>query len=142
MESQEFNLASQLETDSHILGNLPLCRLLLMDDQQFPWFVLVPQRANITEIYQLDQADQQQFWLESTALSQAIMTYYCGDKLNVAALGNIVSQLHLHHIVRYKTDLCWPAPIWGKLPMIRYESQKVTEIGLKMAELLPLLQAR
>jgi diadenosine tetraphosphate (Ap4A) HIT family hydrolase len=105
---------SQLTDDCIVLGRLPLCHLLLMNDSQYPWFILVPARPDIREIYQLENVDRRQLLDESCRLSEFLMEAYEGDKLNVAALGNQVPQLHLHHIVRYATDAAWPAPIWGK----------------------------
>jgi diadenosine tetraphosphate (Ap4A) HIT family hydrolase len=111
-----FELHEQLAKDSHVLGDFPLCRLLLADDSQYPWFILVPRRAGIREIYELDETDRAQFWRESADLSRAAMQAFQGHKLNVAALGNAVPQLHVHHVVRYRHDPAWPTPIWGRLP--------------------------
>jgi len=119
---------SQLADDCIVLGRLPLCHLLLTNDCQFPWFILVPARADIREIYQLEIADRQQLLDESCALSEFLMEVYRGDKLNVAALGNQVPQLHLHHIVRYTTDVAWPAPIWGKQVPQAYSPAAIEEI--------------
>ena len=95
------------------MGELPLSRLLLLNDSRYPWFVLVPRREAITEIYQLDEAEQQQLLRESSQLGQFLMESFNGDKLNIGALGNLVPQLHVHHIVRYKDDEAWPGPVWG-----------------------------
>jgi diadenosine tetraphosphate (Ap4A) HIT family hydrolase len=111
-----FALHPQLLADGLVVGATPLCQLILMNDAQYPWFVLVPRRADVREIYQLDEADQMQLWRESARLGQALMRAYRGDKLNVAALGNVVPQLHIHHIVRYRHDPSWPAPVWGRHP--------------------------
>lgn len=86
-----------------------------MNDAQFPWVILVPRVEGATELYHLDKAQREQLDAESIQLSEALMTIYQGDKLNIAALGNVVSQLHIHHVVRFQNDLVWPAPIWGKL---------------------------
>lgn len=137
-----FQLHQQLVEDSFILGEFELSYLLLINDTQFPWCVLVPKRANITEIYQLTEGEQAQFWAESGLLSQVLMEVFKGDKLNVAAIGNLVPQLHLHHVVRYKNDPCWPAPIWGKLPMKSYQVEKVAEIQQKLVEKLPNLKLK
>ena len=84
----------------------------------------------ISDIYQLDNCQQAQFWRESKRLSEALMDIYQGDKLNLAALGNMVPQLHVHHVVRFKTDPLWPQPIWGKLPAQPYsESQKQQQLA-------------
>jgi diadenosine tetraphosphate (Ap4A) HIT family hydrolase len=119
---------SQLAADCVLLGRLPLCHLLLMNDRQYPWFILVPARADIREIYQLGIDDRRQLMDESCALSEFLMEVYAGDKLNVAALGNQVPQLHLHHIVRYATDAAWPAPIWGKSAPKAYKPAAIEEI--------------
>jgi len=119
---------SQLAADCIVLGQMPLCHLLLMNDSQFPWFILVPARPDIREIYQLENTDRQQLLDESCSLSEFLMEVYTGDKLNVAALGNQVPQLHLHHIVRYATDAAWPAPIWGKSAPQAYSPAAIEEI--------------
>jgi diadenosine tetraphosphate (Ap4A) HIT family hydrolase len=118
----------QLTKDCVVLGRFPLCHLLLMNDCQYPWFILVPARADISEIYQLKVADRQQLLDESCRLSEFLMEVYIGDKLNVAALGNQVPQLHLHHIVRYATDAAWPTPVWGKHPPQPYSAVAIEEI--------------
>ncbi|MGX5174949.1 HIT domain-containing protein [Aliikangiella sp. IMCC44653] len=136
MIDNNFQLHFQLKADSHILGHFPLSLLLLMNDKQFPWFVLVPQVNQVKEIYQLTAKQQQQFLQESNQLSSVIMQQWQGDKLNLAALGNMVSQLHIHHIVRFKGDLAWPAPVWGKAKMVPYEPSQVVNIQAKISPLL------
>ena len=95
---------------------------------QYPWLILVPDRDAVTEIYQLSSFDQQQLWQESTHLSAHLMKQFRGDKLNVAAIGNIVSQLHLHHVVRYQNDATWPAPVWGKKAPIAYTKPQLAKM--------------
>lgn len=119
---------SQLSADCVVLGRFSLCHLLLMNDSNYPWFILVPDRDDIREIYQLDAADREQLLDESCQLSEFVMSVFEGDKLNVAALGNQVPQLHLHHIVRYTTDPAWPTPVWGKFPVLPYTDQALSEI--------------
>lgn len=123
----------QLKQDCIRLGHFPLSHLLLMDDANYPWFILVPDRDDITEVYQLSQADQQQLLIESSFLGQVLMEYFKGDKLNIGALGNMVPQLHLHHIVRYRGDPAWPAPVWGKLPARKYTASELNRLidGIK-----------
>jgi diadenosine tetraphosphate (Ap4A) HIT family hydrolase len=106
-----FALHPRLAADTFVVGDLPLCRLLLMNDAQYPWFILVPRRDGAREIYQLADADQQQLLRESAALSRAAMAAFAGEKLNVAALGNVVPQLHVHHIVRGPHRDVAPAPV-------------------------------
>lgn len=118
-----FELHSQLQKDCTVVMDLLLCRLLLSNDANYPWFILVPMREGISEIYSLDKKDQLQLLEESNALSLFMANALKPDKLNVAALGNMVPQLHIHHIARYKTDPAWPAPVWGKVTAIPYVNQ-------------------
>ena len=118
----------RLEADCIYLGRFTLCHLLLMNDRNYPWFILVPDRDDIREIYQLEQADRVQLMDESSRLSDFLMRTHDGEKLNLAALGNQVPQLHLHHIVRYASDPAWPAPVWGKVPVLPYDARAIDEI--------------
>jgi len=113
-------LHPQLQQDCLLIGRFTLCRLLLMQDANYPWFILVPDRAGIREIFQLSEADQTQLLRESSRLSALLAERFHADKLNIAALGNIVPQLHVHHVVRYRDDPAWPAPVWGRLPARPY----------------------
>jgi len=107
------SLHPQLQRDCLLLGRFPLCHLLLMRDANHPWFILAPERDGITELYQLEPADQQQLMRESCHLSKVLAQQFQAHKMSVAALGNLVPQLHIHHIVRYRHDAAWPAPVWG-----------------------------
>ncbi|WP_252106203.1 MULTISPECIES: HIT domain-containing protein [unclassified Halomonas] len=109
-----FELDSRLAADTLSLADLPLCRALLMNDARYPWVILVPRRQGVREIFELSSDDQTQLHRETTALGQALHLAFQGDKLNVAALGNVVSQLHVHLVVRFEQDDAWPAPVWGK----------------------------
>jgi len=133
-----FQLDPRLDSDSFTLGQFELCQLLLMNDSQYPWFTLVPMKPDVCEIYQLSPKDQTQLWLESRILSQVVMGHFDGDKLNVAAIGNIVSQLHLHHVVRFSNDASWPKPIWGQLPMVAYsdtiKNEIINKVGNRLME--------
>lgn len=117
-EDENFELHPRLLADTQALAELPLSRLLLMNDARYPWCILVPRRQGLREIYQLDPSDQQQLLKESSQLGRALMEAFGGDKLNVAALGNLVPQLHLHHVVRFESDDAWPAPVWGQHPAV------------------------
>ncbi len=128
-----FSLHPQLEQDSHLLGDFPLNRVLLINDCQYPWLVLVPRRDDVREIYQLNAADQQQLWRESSELGEQLMQVFGGDKLNIAALGNMVSQLHIHHIVRFAEDAAWPAPVWGASPMQAYPAEALQAFKAQFA---------
>ena len=131
-----FKLHPQLEKDCIHIGDLPLCRVLLANDQQYPWFILVPMKNDIKEIIDLSEAEQQQLWQESAKFSHILKSVYAPDKLNVAALGNMVPQLHIHHVVRFTDDAAWPAPIWGKLPAVVYDAAQIAAIKAKIGGLL------
>ncbi len=122
-----FQLHPRLKQDCIIIGRFDLCQLLMMNDSQYPWFILVPEKADITEIYQLSKADQHTLTQESSYLAENLATLYKADKMNIAAIGNLVPQLHLHHVVRYQTDKAWPAPIWGKFAAVPYTSEQMTD---------------
>lgn len=108
-----FELDRRLAADSLAVADLALCTVRLMNDQRFPWVLLVPHRTGMVEILDLDSADQQQLWEEIRTVSEAVRKVFSPDKLNVAALGNVVSQLHVHVIGRFRGDAAWPAPVWG-----------------------------
>lgn len=111
-----YTLDPQLAADCTSLGNTKLCDVLMFNTVLLPWVILVPQRAGVGEIYQLSASDQATLWRESSVVGERLMQTFSGHSLNVAALGNVVSQLHVHHIVRYQNDPCWPKPVWGNLP--------------------------
>jgi diadenosine tetraphosphate (Ap4A) HIT family hydrolase len=119
-----FSLDPRLDNDTLLIGEFKLCRALLMNDARYPWVILVPRITGLTEVYQLSAADQQQLMLESNTVAQKLAELVSADKMNVAALGNVVSQLHIHHVARYHQDEAWPAPVWGKGEAIAYSEQE------------------
>lgn len=123
-----FVLDSRLQQDTLPVGDFPLSRLLLSNDAQYPWFILVPRRADITEVFQLDARQQAQLWQETTALASLLKDVFAADKMNIAALGNVVSQLHVHVIARTRDDAAWPAPVWGKHPAVPYTAEQFAAI--------------
>ena len=127
-----FVLDSRLQQDTLLMGDFPLCSLLLMNDARYPWFILVPRREAVSELFQLDVVDQQMLWQEATGLAQLLKDSFSADKMNVATLGNVVSQLHLHVIVRRHTDPAWPAPVWGAHPAVPYTSEQVAQIRSRL----------
>jgi len=131
-KTELFTLHPQLAKDCFELANLPLCKLLLCNDSAYPWFILVPKVNDITDIYQLDWQQQQQLLNESSLLSELVMQAFAGDKMNVAALGNVVEQLHVHHVVRYKNDVSWPKPIWGQQPLTPYTEMELAAVKDKV----------
>ena len=117
-----FELHTQLAADTEWVDTLSLCRVLLMNDATYPWLILVPERANIREIHELSEDDQQTLMREMTAVARIMELAFDATKMNVAALGNMVPQLHIHIIARYEGDPAWPGPIWGKTPAVPYEA--------------------
>jgi diadenosine tetraphosphate (Ap4A) HIT family hydrolase len=134
-------LHPQLQQDCFIIGTFELSLVLLLNDSQYPWFILVPQRANISEIHHLSQEEQQQFIRESSTLATAIEKTFSADKMNVAALGNMVPQLHIHHIARFKDDIAWPKPVWGLFPAKPYAKDAHQDIISRIKTHLPSLQS-
>lgn len=127
-----FTLDSRLQQDCLLLGDFPLSRLLLMNDAQYPWFILVPRREEVSELFQLDAGDQRQLWQETTWLAETLKDTFAADKMNVATLGNVVSQLHMHVIVRRRDDIAWPAPVWGKHAAQPYTVEQVEALKGKL----------
>ncbi|SFO96614.1 HIT family protein [Pseudomonas borbori] len=123
-----FVLDSRLQQDTLPVGDFPLCRLLLMNDANYPWFILVPRREEVSELFQLDGLDQQALWQEATMLAETLKDAFGADKMNIATLGNVVSQLHVHVIARRRDDPAWPAPVWGRLPAQPYGDEQVLAI--------------
>ncbi|MBF0247299.1 MAG: HIT domain-containing protein [Alphaproteobacteria bacterium] len=115
-----FALHPILEKDTVEITRLPLCRVLLMRDKTYPWVILVPEREGLRDLDDLKPRDMIQATAEIDHVSKAMKTLYAPDKMNVAALGNVVEQLHIHVIARFKTDPAWPAPVWGKFPAEDY----------------------
>jgi len=135
-----FELAPRLAADTLPAGDWPLSRVLLMNDAQFPWVILVPRRAGVREIYELGEAERLQLWQESTELGRALMELFAtGDKLNLGALGNLVPQLHLHHIVRRVGDAAWPGPVWGRVPPLPYPDDVAASTLARLRERLAAL---
>lgn len=113
MSEVGFALDARLAADTIPVGDAGLCRVLLMDDARWPWLILVPRRAGLTELHELRGEDRTRLWAESAAVAEALQRHGAPGKLNVAALGNVVAQLHLHHVLRRPDDPAWPAPVWG-----------------------------
>lgn len=132
-----FELHTQLIKDSATLGDLTLSRVLLCNDAQYPWVILVPRRADVVELFQLTRIDQQQLLDEISTVSAALAGHFRADKMNIAALGNVVPQLHVHVIARFNDDPAWPRPIWGIAPAQPYGDEALQQ---RLAELEELLQ--
>lgn len=115
-----FNLHERLAADTVTVTDWPLCRVLLMNDSLYPWVVLVPRRPGVVEIHELDAADRQLLMEEMTEAARRLQNAVKAHKINTAALGNVVPQLHVHVIARFTTDPAWPRPVWGVAPAQPY----------------------
>jgi diadenosine tetraphosphate (Ap4A) HIT family hydrolase len=122
LRMSDFELHPRLTADTHLVADWPLCRVLLMDDARYPWLVLVPRRAGLTEIADLHPEDRAALMDEMVRAGEAVRTLLPGAKLNIGALGNVVPQLHVHVIGRNPGDPAWPGPVWGHSPAKPYEA--------------------
>jgi len=125
---ENFTLHPKLDRDTIKLGDIDLSMLLLMDNALVPWFILVP-RANATELYELDSEQQSRLWSEVNTLSRFLKEEMHVDKINIATIGNIVPQLHVHVIGRYKDDYAWPNTVWGRKEREEYEQVKFNNLN-------------
>jgi diadenosine tetraphosphate (Ap4A) HIT family hydrolase len=108
-----FSLHPQLAQDCTTIADLDVCRVLLMHNARFPWLILVPMRADVRELYELGDEDYVMAMAEVRRVSRALQRFTNADKMNVAALGNMVPQLHIHVIARFTGDAAWPQPVWN-----------------------------
>lgn len=120
-----FSLHPQLVADTVFIDEWSLCLVLLAKDANYPWCILVPKRADIREIHQLNQDDRVQLLKESCQLAEIMEENFSPIKMNVAALGNVVPQLHMHHVARFEDDTAWPKPIWGVVDAIEYKEDQL-----------------
>ncbi len=124
-----FVLHPQLAADTYFVTDLQLCRVLLMNDAQYPWLIAVPRVPGLTELDELTPPETTLFMEESRQMMAALRSLYRPDKLNLAALGNMVPQLHIHHVARFRADAAWPRPIWGAHSPVAYtESRRDAEL--------------
>ncbi|VAW77469.1 Diadenosine tetraphosphate (Ap4A) hydrolase and other HIT family hydrolases [hydrothermal vent metagenome] len=125
--SSDFKLHPRLAADCILVGQLSLSQLLLLNDARYHWFVLVPAVPDMTEVFELAEPDQQQLWRESAQLSHYLKEVCSAGKINIGALGNMVPQLHVHHIARFVGDPAWPGPVWGHSPAVVYEQTELKQ---------------
>ena len=121
-----FILDKKLQKDCIFIKDLELSQLLLMNDSNYPWLILVPRKKNLTEIIDLDQDDQIILLSEINYVSKILKKHLNVDKINIASLGNVVSQLHIHIIGRYFNDISYPKPIWGQVNSVKYDEIKIS----------------
>ena len=120
-----FCLDSRLKNDTIKIGKLQLSQALLMNDSRYPWIILVPELDNVYEWTDLSKEQQITLHDESLLIQKVLKNLYDGQSLNVEKLGNIVSQFHLHHIVRFENDPAWPGPVWGHSSAVNYSPQEL-----------------
>jgi diadenosine tetraphosphate (Ap4A) HIT family hydrolase len=120
-----WSLHAQLKNDTIDIGDLPLSRVLVIKDANYPWLLLVPRREGAVEIIDLDEVEQAQLMTEVSRVARALKDVSKCDKLNIAALGNVVPQLHVHVIARRKGDAAWPRPVWGVVPPRSHDAEEV-----------------
>ena len=135
-----FTLQETLTRDTVEITRWRLSRVHLMNDNRYPWLILLPAVASITELHDLNASDQTILMAEITQASLALTKLHTPDKINVGALGNMVPQLHLHHIVRRQTDAAWPAPVWGKHAPVAYEDEQRMQFKRQLTAALSRLQ--
>jgi diadenosine tetraphosphate (Ap4A) HIT family hydrolase len=122
-----FLLHDRLAADTVEVLRWPLCRVLLMTDATYPWLILVPERPDVSELFQLNPTDRHLLIEETTSASLALQRLFQADKMNVATLGNVVSQLHVHVIARHRGDPAWPRPVWGAVPAKPYTADALAD---------------
>ncbi len=120
-----FSLDARLSRDTEAIGDLPLCRVLLMNDSRWPWLILVPRRANLVELTDLDAADRARLIQEAAQTADWLNANAKAEKINLGGLGNIVRQLHVHVVARSAADPAWPGPVWGFGAAVRYEDNGI-----------------
>jgi diadenosine tetraphosphate (Ap4A) HIT family hydrolase len=125
MPSSDWSLHPQLQKDTIDIGDLPLSRVLVIKDANYPWLLLVPRRPDAVEVIDLDEVEQAQLMTETARVARALKEVTKCDKLNIAALGNVVPQLHVHIIARRINDAAWPRPVWGVVPPLSHDPAEV-----------------
>jgi diadenosine tetraphosphate (Ap4A) HIT family hydrolase len=133
-----FRLDPQLARDTLALGDLPLSRALLMNDANFPWLILVPRRPGTVEIFDLDEDARAQLMREITQVAQRLKALTGCHKVNIAAIGNVVPQLHVHIIARRRDDPVWPRPVFGAMPARVYEEAERKALAERLRRQLDL----
>jgi diadenosine tetraphosphate (Ap4A) HIT family hydrolase len=129
-----WSLHPQLERDTLNVGDLPLSRVLIIRDANYPWLLLVPRRPQVEEILDLNEVEQAQLTVEISRVAKALKDITKCDKLNIAALGNVVPQLHVHIIARKKADPAWPKPVWGAAPALPFDPAALDDFAKVVRE--------
>ena len=128
MTPSGFTLHPQIVRDTLAIGDLPLSHLRLMNDETYPWLLLMPRRPDVIEIIDLDEDDRAALMREVAEVSRVLKAHTGCDKLNVASLGNAVPQLHVHVIARFRGDAAWPKPVWGQSEAVAYDEKTAADL--------------
>ncbi|MBI3446978.1 MAG: HIT family protein [Magnetospirillum sp.] len=131
-----FELHARIQADTALVADWPLSRVLLMNDSTYPWLILVPRRAAIAEITDLETDDQRLLMEEVSRASLGLRRLVSPHRINIAALGNVVPQLHVHVIARFTDDPAWPRPVWGAVPATPYAPDALAERLTQWREVL------
>lgn len=133
---KNFNIDPELENNSFFIADLELSRILLKNDKENPWFVLVPRKLHAVELIDLTHEEQSILMEEVTIVSEFLKNYYRPFKINIGALGNIVRQLHIHVLARYENDRAWPQALWGTSPSLTFEQVELENIKSNFQEFI------
>ena len=136
-----WSIDPQIERDSVVVGDLPLCQVRLMNDANFPWLLLVPRRRDVSEITDLAESDQAQLMREVALAVGALKAETACHKINVGAIGNMVAQLHVHVVARFRTDTAWPKPVWGQVPARGYDDIALQKLLASLRRRLAIARA-
>jgi diadenosine tetraphosphate (Ap4A) HIT family hydrolase len=123
-----FTLDSKLNADTFLVADLKVSRLLLMNDSNYPWLILVPRKADLVELTDLNFEEQVEVLREINLVAKILQENFGAEKLNIGALGNVVKQLHIHVIARFKNDVAFPKPVWGTVaakPYLKNEAEGI-----------------
>jgi diadenosine tetraphosphate (Ap4A) HIT family hydrolase len=131
-----FILDPKLQADTFFIHDFPLSRLVLMNDKNYPWLILVPKKPNLVELIDLSSAEQEVLLQEINLVAKILKEKFLADKLNIANLGNVVSQLHVHVIARFKNDVAFPKPVWGAVSGKVYEEAEAEKLIAKIKSFL------
>ncbi len=134
-----FHLDPRLAADTFIVGEWPLCRVVLMNDSRFPWLILVPRREDLSEIHDLAPPERAILIEEAAMAGERLKTFVGAKKINIGALGNMVPQLHVHVVARFAGDAAWPGPVWGAGKAAPYEPDLAARL---VADLRGVLELR
>lgn len=132
--TESFELHKQLAADTFLVADWPLCQVLLMNDTHYPWLILVPRRTDLRDFHDVACEDEAAFLAETNGCARALQAMTGAEKMNVAALGNMVPQLHVHVIARFKSDAAWPGPVWGQVAATPYDEGEADTIIKRFLE--------